>query len=295
MRHQRVRDHLAPMRRRFALGPLAAAASEVRHRQVAQQRGLDHRAHAPRRSSRPRRGPPPRITLMPRARPAPPSAPSSPPASAPPPNVRPPRGEIGLEAGQRAAEQAPQHRGRAFVDTFAHLELRSHTGQDLALCLALEPVQRQQLGGARAHVVVEPRGQRRARLLDGVVGVGRAAEQRAEPADQPLDRIGEASRSLRCAGGRTPCAPDPARAPPSRARRWPRASAARRRTVAPSPRAPCHSSAACTARSSASSCTQQRAKASIGSTCTPARRPCRWRRQRSMSPASCASARGGPS
>src|SRR6185295_2729053 len=42
-RCQRRLDDVLPVRRRFALRPVAAAAAEVRHREVAQQRSVDER------------------------------------------------------------------------------------------------------------------------------------------------------------------------------------------------------------------------------------------------------------
>ena len=103
---------------------------------------------------------------MPRAMPAPPSAPSTAPVSMPAPKVSPPAARSAASPRQRAGHDAAHHRGLAFahrrVDRDAAGEAREH----VAFGAAVEPVERDQLVGARAQRVVETRRHRlRARAL----------------------------------------------------------------------------------------------------------------------------------
>ena len=206
-------------------------------------------------------------------------------------------GDVGLQSRERTGDDAAPYRGAAFIDRRADRVVARQLGQHLLAGAAVQTVQLDQHIGGTLDVVVQAFGQLRhrtplRRIRGGVVVAQpqRTAQARADAAHRAAPAVGlhrlhverGAPQAVGELGHRFAPAFELALAPR-------RAAGARTRRAAPS------ASSGATAAQSTSSCTQQRAKASSGSTRVHATCAAQLLAPARSRAASSSRGRGGPS
>ena len=260
-RRERAGDDAGPVRRRLALHPVAAAAAEVLDREQAQQRRLDHRVERGRVPGDERAAGAAHevdAARQPGAAERAEDAAGDQAAA----ERQAAAQQVGLEADQRAGDRAAPHRRLRLVEAQAQVVAGGEPLADLALGGAAEAVQREQLARVGAHLVVEASGERRAARPPP------APARRCRCRSPRRPGAGARARRRRRAASRSSSrsAPGWRRSPARRRRRSRRDARATRRAGAPSPAAWPRAAPPRRRANSVSSCTQQRANASSGST-----------------------------